>query len=354
MGWIAWLATALVLSLAPASAAAATPADVIDVPVDFVVENTNTSQVPCQSDGATYIVRGHMAGPRAAIESAGPRAVTLYYEGFESGEWNWRFRLVPGYDHAADLAKRGHVSVTVDQIGYGASGHPLGLLTCFGAQADVAHQIIGQLRHGKYTAAGVPPVAFQKVVFAGHDIGGGIAEIEAYSYHDIDGLMLFTWQDQGQTPYLLQTVADANSRCAAGGEPAYDGGPGGYVFFPHREDWPLLMPNSEPAVLTGAVASRLRNPCGLVSGAPPAVFFNGAPSETGRGLSTIDVPVLLVLGALDPVFTRDGFEQQRRHFSGSPDVTSVLMDGTGHFEMLDRNAPRFRQLVARWLTSRRL
>src|SRR3954453_14891183 len=114
------------------------------------------------------------------------------------------------------------------------------------------------------------------------------------------------------------------------------------------------MPNSEPAVLAGAVASRLRNPCGLVSGTAEAVYFDSAPSKIGRGLSTNHVPVLLVLGALDPVFTRDGFEQQAAHFSASPDVTSVLMDGTGHFEMLDRNAPRFRALVAGWLRARDL
>jgi pimeloyl-ACP methyl ester carboxylesterase len=326
----------LAAGLAPAAATASST--IVDEPVAFRVQNTNTSQVPCQSDGASYVVRGHLTGPPSA------RAVTLYYEGFDSGEWNWRFRLVPGYDYAADLARRGHASVTIDQVGYGASGHPFGLATCFGAQADIAHQIISQLRER----------GFQKVVLAGHDIGGGIAEIEAYSYHDVDALMLFTWQDQGQTPYLYRTVADANARCAAGGEPAYDGGPGGYVYFPQLEDWPMLMPNSEPAVVAGAAASRLRNPCGLVSGAAPAVFFNGAPSQTRRGLSTIAVPVLLVLGALDPVFTRDGFEQQAAHFSGSRDVTSVLMDGTGHFEMLDRNAPRFRALVADWLRSRRL
>src|SRR3954467_364730 len=324
-----------IAALTPAAASASSR--IVDVPVAFQVQNTNTSQVPCASDGATYVVRGHLTGPRSAIEGPGPRTVTLYYEGFESGEWNWRFRRVPGYDYAAELAKLGHASVTIDQVGYGASGHPEGWLTCFGAQADIAHQIIQQLRRR----------GFQKVVLAGHDIGGAMAEIEAYSYHDVDGLMLFTWQDQGQTPYLLQTFADANARCAAAGDPAY-------VYFPHLEDWPMLLPNSEPAVVAGAVASRLPTPCGLVSGGPGAVFFNGAPSQTGRGLSTIDVPVLLVLGALDPVFTRDGFEQQAAHFSGSRDVTSVLMDGTGHFEMLDRNAPRFRALVGDWLRTRHL
>src|SRR3954464_151266 len=270
----ALLIALLAAGLAPPAATASSR--IVDEPVAFRVVHTNTSRAPSQGDGASYVVRGHLTGPESA------RVVTLYYEGFESGEWNWRFRRVPGYDYAADMAERGHASVTIDQVGYGASGHPLGFATCFGAQADIAHQIIGQLRDR----------GFQKVVLAGHDIGGGMAEIEAYSYHDIDTLMVFTWQEEGQTPYLMRTVADANARCAAGGEPAYEGGPPGYVYFPHLEDWPLLLPNSEPAGVRGGIASRLRNPCGLVSNSPEAVYFNGAPSETGRGLSTIHVPVL--------------------------------------------------------------
>src|SRR3954452_24623414 len=161
-------------ALTPPTAASAS-SRIVDVPVAFRVQNTNTSQVPCASDGATYVVRGHLTGPRSAIEGPGPRTVTLYYEGFESGEWNWRFRRVPGYDYAAELAKLGQASVTIDEVGYGASGHPEGWLTCFGAQADIAHQIIQQLRRR----------GFQKIVLAGHDIGGGMAEIEAYSYHDV-------------------------------------------------------------------------------------------------------------------------------------------------------------------------
>src|ERR1700759_1467907 len=84
--------------------AAAASGRIVDEPVAFRVQNTNTSQVPCQSDGATYVVRGHLTGPRSA------RTVTLSYEGFDSGEWNWRFRRVPGYDYAADMATRGHGS----------------------------------------------------------------------------------------------------------------------------------------------------------------------------------------------------------------------------------------------------
>ena len=331
----------------------ASPRDIVDVPVSFQVQNTNTSRDPCPSDGKSYVVRGHLTGPRAAVLGPGPRAVTLYYEGFDSGEWSWRFRVVPGYDYAAEMAKLGQTSVTVDQVGYGSSGHPQGNDTCIGAQADIAHQIIGQLRSGTYSAEGTSPVKFKSVVLGAHDVGGAAAEVEAYSYDDINGLMVFTYQDQGFTPFVLGIAANAGARCAAGGEPAYPGGPGGYVYYPQVSDWPKLMPNSEPTVIAGAIASRLRNPCGLIPTTATTATLNFAGATTGAGgLGDIHVPVLLALGAADPVFTHDGFSQQAGHFTGSDDVTAVLLPETGHFEMLDRNAPRFRALVADWLGTR--
>jgi hypothetical protein len=352
-GLLVALVGALAVQGGMPATADASRGDIVDVPLSFQVQNTNTSRDPCHTDGKPYVVRGHLTGPRAAVEGPAPRAVTLYYEGFDTGEWMWRFRLVPGYDYAAQMAKLGYASVTVDQVGYGASGHPQGNDTCVGAQADIAHQIIGQLRSGTYSAQGMSPVRFKTVVLGAHDVGGAAAEVEAYSYHDIDGLMVFTYQDQGYTPFVLGIAADAGARCAAGGEPAYPGGPGGYVYYAHLSDWPTLMPNSDPDVIAGAIASRLRDPCGLIPSTATTASLNFAGATTGTmGLGEIHVPVLLVLGALDPVFTHDGFNQQARYFTGSRDVTAVLMPGTGHFEMLDRNAPRFRALVADWLGTR--
>src|SRR5205809_375673 len=125
----------------------ATPAlgeSVVSLPVTFQVKNTNTSQAPCNSglpDGATYTIRGHISGPQAALSSDRARTVTLYLFGYEAGEWNWDLKGVPGYDYAAGMARRGHVSLTSHELGYGASGQPAnGNETCDAAEADIAHQ----------------------------------------------------------------------------------------------------------------------------------------------------------------------------------------------------------------------
>src|SRR4051794_11518449 len=78
--------------LAPTGAAGAgadTAPEVTTVPVSFQVANTNTSSVPCLSDGATYTVNGHLTGPSSAFASGAAPAVTVYLFGEEAGEWNW-------------------------------------------------------------------------------------------------------------------------------------------------------------------------------------------------------------------------------------------------------------------------
>ncbi len=54
---------------------------------------------------------------------------------------------------------------------YGASDKPIGQEVCFGSRADIAHQMVQQLRSGKYTTDGAASAAFTKVVPAGHSGG---------------------------------------------------------------------------------------------------------------------------------------------------------------------------------------
>lgn len=342
---------AAIAVLAIGAAASPSSAAIVDVPVSFSIVNQDGSRNPCPTDGRRYVVRGHIAGPRAAMAGRRSRAATLYLAGWDGGEWNWRFRAVRGYDYAARMARLGFLSVTIDQLGYGASDHPEGKDNCVGGQADVVHQIVGHLRKGTYSVDGRKrAVRFSKVVLAGHDLGGLVAELEASSFKDVDGLMVFTYQNQGATPYVLGIAANASARCTAGGEPAYPGGPAGYVYYPQLSDWPRLMPNSTAAVIAGAIASRQRNACGLLPSLGESMAWNYAGGQAGvGGLSEIRVPVLLALGASDPVWTHDGFFQEAGWFTGSNDVSAVLLPRTGHFEMLDRRAARFRAMVGEWL-----
>jgi pimeloyl-ACP methyl ester carboxylesterase len=347
-----WIAVALLGMCGPRRTALASDEHAIrQLPVAFEVRNTNRSGVPCVSDGVPYVVRGHLVGPRAALRRDGTGTVTIYLYGWETGEWNWRLKDVAGYDHAAEMARLGHVSLTIDELGYDASDHPQGFWTCMGAQADITAQIIEQLRTGAYAIGdGGLGLPFSTVVLAGHDVGGLIAEVEAYSFGGIDGLILVTYADQDFTPYIIQTSVEADLACAQGGEPAEDepGSPSGYIHYITAEEFEdKLFVNADPAVVTAALRLRNRNPCGMLTSTKHAIAVNQLRTPE------IAVPVLVVFGDDDTVvWNRAGMESQQDNFTGSDDVSTVFVPDAGHFPMFERTADLFRGALSRWLHSR--
>lgn len=341
------------------SALAGAPAtDVLELRVSFTVRNSNTSGLPCPSDGAPYAVRGLLAGPAAAFAGGEAGAISVYLHGFSTGMFNWSFKAVEGYDLPVEMATLGHASLAIDRLGYDSSGHPNGQLVCLGSGADITHQIVAMLRAGEYEIDGdrdevtVPP-SFSKVVLVGHDSGGGIAEIEAYSYKDIDGLVVWGWAEQGFSQWVIDRFVERSAFCAHGGEAAESDEPGGGYFH-----WPVtgqeirdaVGDRYDPRVVDALIAMRNRNPCGDLSSSFTASQLNGRP-ETGR-LGEIDVPVLLIYEDDDVIFTREGAAQQANHFTGTDDLTWVMLEDAGHFAMLELRAGEYRALISDWLTAR--
>lgn len=125
---------------------------------------------------------------------------------------------MPDYDFATQLAERGHTSVIVDRLGYGASDKPPGNATCFGSEADVAHQMVQALRNGTCQTGSDEPAKFSKVNIGGASVGGLISHIEAYTFSDVDAVINMSWGDFAATPFTIQELADVLSRCAQGGD----------------------------------------------------------------------------------------------------------------------------------------
>ena len=321
----------------------------MELPVAFQVVNSDTSGFSCPSDFKQYTVRGHLVGPAAALASQSP-TVTFYLYGFEGGEFHWRMTEalagVSGYDWALEMAKLGHVSLTIDMLGYDSSvtpDGPHGFLNCIGSQADITHQIVGQLRNGQYSVSGGTNngTEFSKVVLAGHDVGGHVAEIEAYSYEDINGLMLVTWADQGFTPYIIEknTLA-ASDWCTQSTS--------GYVHYVTEQEYrTLLFYNADPRVIDATNALRNENPCGIIRSQPQGVFVDRA------NVSRIKVPVLVVFGDNEQlVWTRQGEEEQQGDFTGSSDKSTVFIPEARHFPMFERTVHTFDSVMSGWLASR--
>jgi pimeloyl-ACP methyl ester carboxylesterase len=339
-------------AMGPASltrAATRSAPGVVKRPVTFQVKNVNRSILPCPSDGAAYEVKGHLIGPASEIGkgvSGGRRSVTLYLHDFSSGEFFWSFSAVPRYDYAAAMARAGGASVVIDRLGYGSSGHPKGDQTCLGAQADVAHQVIGELRSGDYAVEGGESPRFDKVALGGHYVGALIANLEASSFNDVDGLVAMSYTPQVRQQAFEQFY-DSRIVCDQGGEPFTQGGPGGYAYIGRTaaEFDKSAFYSAEPNVRAIATGLRARDPCGDGASIVDALV------QDLKSLPGVKVPVLIVCAREDAVIPDFACPYLKRRYVGSSDVSLFFVRNAGHALTLERTAPSFRRRVATWLSA---
>lgn len=321
--------------------------EIVDLPLRFRVRNINRSKVPCPTDGQAHFVAGQLVAPRAALTSQRP-AVTLYLHGGAiAGRGTFRFGEVAGYDYAYEQAKAGHASVTIDQLGYGSSAIPDGFAVCAGGQADIAHQVVSALRSGGYAMQPEQPVRFAHVALGAHSLGGLIAPIEAYSFSDVDALVIVSsaFDQGGSQRFRTVTAGSALSNCGRGGEPKRPGAAGGYyyTFGDPNTGASLVFANAEQAVMAGIRRLRERDACGTAASIPAALVANRAY------LAGIRVPVLFVFGDKDAIFPPPSGENQRDLYRGSPGVTLITIPDAGHNVFLERTAPHARATVSSWL-----
>ena len=322
--------------------AAADP--IVDLPVAFTVKNTNRSGVPCSTDGRSYTIRGHVTGPAGGLASAGTKSATLYLHGLELGEWFWRVPI-SGYDHAREMAELGHISVTVDRLGYNASGQPVGTSSCVGGQADIAHQIIEQLHSGSYAGEAHP--ALQRIALAGHSLGGSIAQVEAYSFKDVQALVVISYADLAPSPGAVLETTSWGLTCLTGGKKSEAGSAGYAHFTKNVNDFKAnFLAHTTPTLRDYALSQRDLNPCGdLMSIVTPI------PIAALR-LPTVTVPVLLVSGRGDKVMQAEAVRLQKSLYLGSKDVTVSILDGATHGVTLEPTTTDFRAQLHDWLQDR--
>lgn len=331
------VAVTCLLATGPAALAAD---EIVELPLAFDVTNTNGTNVQCSGDNAPYTVRGTLVAPRSALDSGD--AATLYLHAVTWGQYYWRFQGVPGYDMAHQLAEQGHVSVAIDRLGYGDSDRPPGDGTCFGSEADVAHQMVQALRTGGYTLDGGGGVAFERVYTGGSSVGGMIANLEAAHFGDVDGVMNLSWGDFAASPYAGGEVADASLRCAQGGDPGADPQ---YAVFARDSRDTFYFNSAEPAIRE-TVPALNPDPCNQLLSLGPAVATDSLM------LGQIDVPVLVMFGDADAVFPPPAADQQEARYTGSPEVTKVIIEDASHYPLIEANHLDAVAAIDAWLDAR--
>jgi len=316
----------------------------VDVPVRFTVKDVNRSVLPCKASGSTYQLAGRLVEPSSSAGSA----ATVYMAGvIFSSLFEFHNDLVPGYDYARDLAALGHTSVVIDRVGYGTT-HPYpadGRGVCLGAQADMLHQVVQELRTGRYSvsgSSGLDPKAFARVGVAGYSLGGLIAEIEAASFRDARSLVTVGWAEQGFTKYAAATPY-VLAHCKPGLAKPPDGRVG-YFRTVAASKVPLLVsPQADPRVRPLFAKNEELDACGqfLTAGQ----WFGGL---AGPALRRVGFPVLVVYGDYDVLYQPIAWPAQLAHFTGTRDRTLVGIPD-GQMLMLDHHASLTRHVIADWL-----
>lgn len=344
------LAVCLLL-LVPAAAGAkkAKTVKTASVPVTFTVKNTDTSQFACASDGATYQVKGHITGPASALASVSKKkrskGVTLYLHGLGVGEWLWNLQAVPTFNYALQQAKAGHVSVTVDRLGYGASSLPPdGSKICIGSEADIAHQIVQALKSGGYVVGSGKPRKYKRVALAGHSAGGEISILEAYSYRDINALIVVGFS---YSNLAAANIAFGNQRNACTAGTPVPGFPPSYQLFGQTpaEFQQTFFHSATKAVRDAATPLHKPDPCG------DNTSLTEALNKQAAGARTIKVPAFEACGANDVLYAPFGCETQLQRFA-SKDKKLLIVKNAGHGLPVEKTAGTFRKRLGDWLTKR--
>jgi pimeloyl-ACP methyl ester carboxylesterase len=315
----------------------------VDVPIQITVHDINRSLLRCKSSGATYEVAGRLIAPSKSVGSA----VTLYLSGvLYSGMFEYHNDLVPGYDFTRAMAQLGQTSVVIDRVAYGLTRpYPAnGDSVCLGSQADTVHQVISALRNGSYTVqdSSMHPAKFSQVAVAGYSIGWVIAELEEASFNDQNALILISWADQGMSNYGT-SFKYVYANCMPG-SPKPPGGQAGYFFtLPAAKIPPLLSPAADPRVVATLIPHKELDPCGQELNG--AAWFSGLDTEARQ---RIHVPVLIIYGDYDVLFTPQAWPAQFAAFTGTRDRTLIGIPD-GQMLMLDRHVPLTRREIAGWL-----
>jgi len=335
---------------------------IVDRRSSFSVVNENRTGVPCaptKPDRKRYVVHASLVAPASALATR-PRAVVVLISGIIiSGDHLWRVRIggSTDLDFALAMALRGQAVVTVGMLGYHGSvtaSGPNGNQVCAAAEADVIHQIVTQLRNGSfhYGNAATGP-SFDRVALMAFSIGGEYAKVEAYTFHDIGGLVTVGSSPPNfVTPLAAKLAQSSVPDCRSQDRHKFanGSGPPGYTManIPIAQKVLFYGPDRDPRDTQLLARGAETSPCGIFSSG-----LNLLKADR-TGLAKINVPVLLTYGQHDGLVGIAGGAYQMRLLTGAKDRHLMIFPGSGHAWFLERQRARWTNMVVGWLETRGL
>jgi pimeloyl-ACP methyl ester carboxylesterase len=281
-------------------------------PVEFTVKNPDEG-------GAARTIVGYRYDTFCSASTA-----VLLLHGLSYTKETWDF---PGYSVARKIAEAGYAVFAVDRLGYGESKLENGYRVTHEGYADMAHQMVEQLR-----AQG-----FSHVVLAGHSAGAGTTELAAALYGGVDAIMALGWHHRPSNQLGQDFFTSDYLRAAQDDYEYFLGTPQhrAEMFYTATASRDVVLADTEAAVDTpsGEIFSIGKQPSRLVVG-------------------QIKVPVFLQFGDGDRLFEVEYAEMHAEEFRSSPSVTVDIVPDAGHTFMLTKNGLAGTDRMANWLASR--
>lgn len=352
VGFVSIAVTAHASPEAPREQSHAPTRRVVEYRVEFDVRNVNRTALSCPTDGRRHRIVGHVLAPRRALRGDAPAATVYVPGGMMTAAGAWRLTGgPPEHDMMRAMAERGHVSISIDRLGFGLSSTPNGMFNCTGGEADILGQVARHLKDGTYRMGDRRPVRFERVALAGQSYGGALVAAAAYSSEDVDGLIVIASAlDQGLPADLaVDTGRNAGPTCALGGRAKHHDrrSPRGYTHLFDIDE--RFFVDIAPEIRSRFVSHAELEPCGTAVAAASLLSVNRL------WLPSIDVPVAYVAPDHD-VWTPAEHRRQFSLFSGSPDAELIWLTDSGHVPMHERamidgqpTYERFRSALSEWL-----
>jgi pimeloyl-ACP methyl ester carboxylesterase len=286
-------------------------------------------------------VWGFLYRPAATVPSAScTSSVLLLLHDVSYASHQWDLPYEPErYSTARLLAAAGYPTVAIDFPGHGSTDGGDGNRMHVALYADVASQVVSQLRSGTYrTFNGRPASRYAAVGLLGAGVGTEVSELVAARDPQIAVLVATGWT-HFPSPQFLRDFANWDVPQTIGTSYTYFGG------LPDRRvKYMYDTRAADPSVVKKDTALSQHSPSGLI------LTMMSQPSRAM--MAGIEIPVLLLLGENDYMFPSSHAETEFGLFSGAADKTMTVVGRAGHSLFLHHSAPESHQAVVDWLRQR--
>lgn len=271
-----------------------------------------------------------------------PQSAVVLVHGSTYDRAYWDFPVEPStYSASRILAGHGHLTLTIDRLGSGASSRPPSKRVTPGVSADALHQVVAQLKRDTTmeTRSG-------KVFLVGHSSGSALSIREAAQYKDVDGVVVTGFIHHAgpggalfpaMTHLAAEDVTFSDDSSIPHGYTTTQPGVRSIFYYPLNVAEEVLVADEE------------------TKDAMPGIDSSGFVEEltTGSLARSLAIPVLSIVGTHDLLFCTPPncpeVNDEKDFYSASPDVEVIIRPKTGHNLNLHRDALETTNIIGDWL-----